>query len=44
MAAAIMVVADEVEQWAIQSEQNGTGLVALTLAGVAQRLRDRANA
>ena len=43
MAAALLVVADEIEQWAIRSEQNGTGLVALTLAGVAQRLRDRAN-
>ena len=43
MEAALLVIADEVERWAIQSEQNGTGLVAITLAGVAQRLRDRAS-
>ena len=43
MAAALLVVANEIEQWAMQSEQNGTGLVAITLAGVAQRLRDRAS-
>lgn len=44
MAAAIQVIADEVERWSEDCEAKGATIVALAIKGVAERLRDRANA
>lgn len=43
MAAAIRVIADEVEQWSAELGAKGSTIVALAIKGVAERLRDRAD-
>lgn len=43
MAAALKVIADEVDQWSAECQEKGAEIVALALHGVAERLRDATN-
>jgi len=43
MASALRIVADEVQTWSDTALERGTEIVALTLRGVAERLRDAAD-
>ena len=43
MAAALNVIANEVDQWSDECKAKGSEIVALALHGVAERLRDATN-
>lgn len=43
MAAALKVIADDLDDWAVEFQERGNEIVALAVRGVAERLRDATN-